>query len=172
MGCVARTVSLSCFVVKGYRRTCTTNGQRTSCKPERRGWLATPHEQPRPMRLRRSAARQRVSRRWLRNKRLNRAFSKKHAREWGLTRMRYAASEKLEIIRLFEESHLSARRTLAKLGIPLTTFYRWYGRCLRRGEAGLQDRPLKPNHVWNRVPFEVKRKIVGLALKETELSPR
>ena len=29
--------------------------------------------------------------------------------------MRYAASEKLEIIRLVEGSHLSARQTLAKL---------------------------------------------------------
>ena len=38
--------------------------------------------------------------------------------------MRYPASEKLEIIRLVEESHLSARLTLAKLGIPRTTFYR------------------------------------------------
>lgn len=32
--------------------------------------------------------------------------------------MRCPASEKLEIIRLVEESHLSARQTLAKLGIP------------------------------------------------------
>jgi len=32
--------------------------------------------------------------------------------------MRYPASEKLEIIRLVEESHLSARLTLAKLGNP------------------------------------------------------
>jgi len=32
--------------------------------------------------------------------------------------MRYLASEKLEIVRLVEESHLSARLTLAKLGIP------------------------------------------------------
>lgn len=32
--------------------------------------------------------------------------------------MRYAASEKLKIIRLVEESHLSARRILAKLGTP------------------------------------------------------
>ena len=31
--------------------------------------------------------------------------------DWGRPRMRYAASEKLEIIRLVEESHLSARRT-------------------------------------------------------------
>jgi DNA invertase Pin-like site-specific DNA recombinase len=41
--------------------------------------------------------------------------------------MRYAASEKLQIIRLVEGSHLSARLTLAMLGIPRTTFYRWYG---------------------------------------------
>ena len=53
--------------------------------------------------------------------------------------MRYAASEKLEIIRLVEEGHLPARQTLAKLGIHRTTFYRWYDRYLQRGEAGLQD---------------------------------
>jgi hypothetical protein len=40
--------------------------------------------------------------------------------------MRYPASEKLEIIRLVERSHLSVRRTLDKLGIAKTTFYRWY----------------------------------------------
>jgi len=86
--------------------------------------------------------------------------------------MRYPASEKLEIIRLVEESHLSARLTLAKLGIPRTTFYRWYDRYLQRGEAGLQDQSPKPKHVWNRVPDEVKRKVVDFALQETELSPR
>ena len=36
--------------------------------------------------------------------------------------MRYPASEKLEIIRLVEQSHLSARRTLQKLGRPHATF--------------------------------------------------
>jgi len=86
--------------------------------------------------------------------------------------MRYPASEKLEIIRLVEESHLSARLTLAKLGIPRTTFYRWYDRYLQRGEVGLQDQSPKPKHVWNRIPDEVRRKVVKLALEETELSPR
>ena len=38
--------------------------------------------------------------------------------------MRYSQSEKLEIIDLVEGSHLSARQTLDKLGIPRTTFYR------------------------------------------------
>ncbi|MCP4212352.1 MAG: IS3 family transposase [Halieaceae bacterium] len=101
-----------------------------------------------------------------------RLLKKKHDRRWGRPRMRYSASEKLEIIRLVEESHLSARLTLAKLGIPRTTFYRWYDRYLQRGAAGLKDQSPKPKHVWNRVPDEVKRKVVDFALKETELSPR
>ena len=40
--------------------------------------------------------------------------------------MRYPAAEKLEIIRLVEESRLPVRRTLERLGIPRATFYRWY----------------------------------------------
>ena len=43
---------------------------------------------------------------------------------------------------------------------------------MQRGEAGLQDRSPKPKHVWNRVPADVKRKVVDLALPQTELSPR
>jgi putative transposase len=42
--------------------------------------------------------------------------------------MRYSASEKAEIIQLVEQSHLPAKRTLDKLGIPRATFYRWYDR--------------------------------------------
>lgn len=67
---------------------------------------------------------------------------------------------------------MSARKTLAKLGIPRTTFYRWYDRYLQRGEAGLEDQSPKPGHVWNRIPDKVRRKVVKLALKETDLSPR
>src|SRR5213075_2194402 len=40
--------------------------------------------------------------------------------------MRYPASDKAEIIELVEQSHLPAKRTLDKLGIPRATFYRWY----------------------------------------------
>ncbi|NRB20514.1 MAG: helix-turn-helix domain-containing protein, partial [Rhodobacteraceae bacterium] len=47
-----------------------------------------------------------------------------------------------------------------------TTFYRWYDRYLQRGEAGLQDQSPKTKHVWNRIPDEVRRKVVKLALKE------
>ena len=86
--------------------------------------------------------------------------------------MRYSVSEKLEIIDLVEGSHLSARQTLAKLGIARTTFYRWYDRYLQRGDAGLKDQSPKPHRVWNRIPDDIRHKVVKLALKETELSPR
>ncbi len=54
--------------------------------------------------------------------------------------MRYPASEKREIIRLVERSHLPTKRTLTMLGVPRTTFYRWYDRyiaCLRRAKVRL-----------------------------------
>jgi len=54
--------------------------------------------------------------------------------------MRYPAAEKLEIIRLVERSALPVRRTLAKLGIPPATFYRWYDRRSGGGpEAGFAE---------------------------------
>lgn len=58
--------------------------------------------------------------------------------------MRYLTAEKLEIIRLVEQSHLPVRRTLAKIGIPPTTFYRWYNRSVEQGPEGLEDRPSWP----------------------------
>jgi putative transposase len=86
--------------------------------------------------------------------------------------MRYPASEKLEIIRLVEQSHLPACRTLDKLGIAKTTFYRWYDRYHALGTAGLEDRSSGPVRVWNRIPDDVCRQIVDLALEKPDLSPR
>ena len=59
--------------------------------------------------------------------------------------MRYAASEKLEIIRTVEASHLSARQTLATLGIPPSTYYRWYDRWSEGGLGALDDTALDKN---------------------------
>ena len=66
--------------------------------------------------------------------------------------MRYSASEKLEIIRLVEESALPVRRTLEKIGIPRATFYRWYDLYRADGPEALDNRPPKPDRVWNRIP--------------------
>ncbi len=86
--------------------------------------------------------------------------------------MRYPASEKLEIIRLVEEAHLPVRQTLEKIGIPRATFYRWYDLYQTGGPEALEDRSPRPSRVWNRIPDEVRERIVRLALDEPELSPR
>ena len=86
--------------------------------------------------------------------------------------MRYPAEEKLEIIRLVEGSHLSAKQTLDKLGIPRSTFYRWYDRYLEYGVDGLVDQAPMPTAIWSKVPDDVREQIVGLAKDKTDLSSR
>src|SRR3954462_1893147 len=86
--------------------------------------------------------------------------------------MRYPASEKLEIIRLVEQSHLPVRRTLEKLGIQPARFYRWYDRLQTGGVEALEDKASRPTRVWNRIPDAIREQIVQLALDEPELSPR
>ena len=86
--------------------------------------------------------------------------------------MKYPSAEKLEIIRLVEQSHLTVRRTLAKIGNSHATLYRWYDSFVEHGPEGLEDRPSRPSRVWNRIPDLVRKQIGGLALEEPELSPR
>jgi transposase InsO family protein len=86
--------------------------------------------------------------------------------------MRYPASEKLEIIRIVEQSHLPAHKTLGHLGIVPRTFYRWYDRYLEGGPEALADKSSRPNRVWNRIPQKVHDQIIELALERSELSPR
>src|SRR6202020_963088 len=97
---------------------------------------------------------------------------KKHDRGWGRRGMRYSPSDKTEIIGLGEQSPWPARWTLAKLGIPRSSFYRWYDRYQRGGPEALADRPSRSDRVWNRIPEGIRSQIVDLALDQPELSPR
>ena len=86
--------------------------------------------------------------------------------------MRYPVTEKLEIIRVVEQSALPVRRTLAHLGIPRATFYRWCEQVRAGGPEALADKPSRPDRVWDRIPNDMRGRIVDLALAEPELSPR
>jgi len=86
--------------------------------------------------------------------------------------MRYEASEKLEIIRTVETSHLPVRRTLDKIGIPKSTFYAWLDRYAAGDLDALEDRKPQPKRIWNRIPDEIRDKVIERALDEPELSPR
>jgi putative transposase len=86
--------------------------------------------------------------------------------------MKPSPSDRVEIIRLVEESHLPARRTLEILGIARSSFYRWYDRYQQGGPEALADRPSRPDRVWNRIPDVVRGQIIDMALDCPELSPR
>ena len=86
--------------------------------------------------------------------------------------MRYAAAEKLEIIRTVEDSALGMTRTLRQLDISKSTFYHWYDRYLPEGIEGLGDQKPTPHASWNKVPEDKRHALVEMALECSELSPR
>ncbi len=86
--------------------------------------------------------------------------------------MRYAAEEKLEIIKIVEQSKLPVRRALAQIGVSRPTFYRWYDLYVSGGPEALADRPSRPDRVWNRISDDIRASIINMALDRPELSPR
>jgi putative transposase len=86
--------------------------------------------------------------------------------------MRHSPSEKLEIIRIVEDSSLGVKRTLEELDINRSTFYDWYRRYVSQGAVGLEDRTDHRRQFWNAIPPWVKQKVVETALEHLEKSPR
>jgi putative transposase len=86
--------------------------------------------------------------------------------------MRYSQAERMEIVRLVEESELSVTQTLEELGVAQSTFYRWYRRYREAGYDGLADRQPGPRQFWNRIPVEVRERVVEVALGHPEQSSR
>jgi len=78
--------------------------------------------------------------------------------------MTYPASEKLEIIRTVDASHLPVRQTLAMLGIPSSTYYDCYARWSDGGLDALADRSPRPRSVWNRIPDDIRKAVAEFAL--------
>ena len=86
--------------------------------------------------------------------------------------MRRTASEKMEIIRLVEDSDLPVRETLRQLGVPRSTFYGWYQRYEAEGFEGLHDQKPAPRPRWNAIPKVIQDAVLDMALESTDLSPR
>lgn len=86
--------------------------------------------------------------------------------------MRFDASEKLEIIRLVEQSDLPVKLTLNQLNIPKSTFYDWYGRYRGKGFDGLQPQVDPERTQWNQIPEHEREEVVKEALEQPEKSPR
>lgn len=86
--------------------------------------------------------------------------------------MRYSQAEKMEIIRVIEESQMSVKRTLQELQVNRSSFYEWYRRYQTQGYDGLAVKPPHPRRFWNKIPDEEKEQVVAVALEHPEQSPR
>jgi len=86
--------------------------------------------------------------------------------------MRRSAGEKMEIIRIVQDSELGVKRTLEELGISRSTFYDWYKRYLDEGYEGLKPKESKRRSFWNKIPAQERKKVVETALEQENLSPR
>lgn len=65
-------------------------------------------------------------------------------------------------IALVEQWHLLAKRTLDKHGIPRATFYRWYDSYRIGGPEALNDQRSRPDRIGNRIPDDVREKIIDV----------
>ncbi len=86
--------------------------------------------------------------------------------------MRYTQSEKMQIIRLVEDSPVSIKQTLLELNVNRSTFYNWYRRYQEGGFDALINRYHPPRQFWNAVPPWEKQRVVETALEHPEKSPR
>jgi transposase-like protein len=86
--------------------------------------------------------------------------------------MRYSQSEKMQVIRLVEESPLSVKQTLRELNINRSTFYQCYRRYQEGGYDALVNRYRRPKQFWNAIPPWQKPRVVETALEYPEKLPR
>jgi len=86
--------------------------------------------------------------------------------------MRHSQSEKMEIIRIVENSKIGVKRTLDELSINRSTFYEWYRRYKEYGYDGLENRSHCPKQFWNAIPPWEAERVVETALELPDKSPR
>lgn len=86
--------------------------------------------------------------------------------------MRYTQAEKMEIIRMVENSDMSVKRTLEELDVNRGSFYQWYRRYKEYGYDGLATRKPQARRFWNKIPKVEAEQVVSIALAQPALSPR
>lgn len=80
--------------------------------------------------------------------------------------------QKLNILRHVESSELPVRQSLARLEVPVSTYYRWRSNFRRFGLEGLRDKCASKTKGWSRLLPEERETILDVAEEDTELSSR
>ena len=83
-----------------------------------------------------------------------------------------SAQEKVEVLRAVEAATLPVTEALARLDVPISTYYRWRRRFRLCGFEGLKDTSPYRGKVWNELLEEEREEILALALQEPDWSCR
>ena len=83
-----------------------------------------------------------------------------------------SVEKKLAILRAVECSSLPKAKALARLDVPVRTYYRWLRLFRLQGKMGLQDLSPHKGRVWNQILPEERQKILEVAMLWPEWSPR
>jgi RNA-directed DNA polymerase len=81
-------------------------------------------------------------------------------------------NRKQEVLELVRRAPVAKRRSLAALGLPRSSYYRWQRRWRAVGEVGLADRRPAPGTVWNKLRPQEEGAIHAEALRQPDRSPR
>ena len=80
--------------------------------------------------------------------------------------------QKLNILRHVESSGLPVRKALARLDVPVSTYYRWRRNFHRFGVEGLSDKSTSKGKGWNRLLPEERESILDVSRDEPQWSSR
>ena len=80
--------------------------------------------------------------------------------------------QKLNILRHVESSGLPVRKALARLDVPVSTYYRWRRNFHRFGVEGLSDKSTSKGKGWNRLLPEERETILDVSRDEPQWSCR
>ncbi len=82
------------------------------------------------------------------------------------------ADRKLNILRHVESCGLSVRDALARLDVPVSTYYRWRGNFRRFGLEGLRDKTVSRGKGWNQLLPAERETILEVADEMPDQSSR
>jgi transposase InsO family protein len=80
--------------------------------------------------------------------------------------------QKLNILRHVESAGLPVRQCLARLDVPVTTYYRWRRNFRRFGLEGLRDKSVSKGKGWNRLMPAERDTVLEVAREHPQWSSR
>ena len=165
-GCAARTAWPSSVGARASRRACMTAGRRSFSKPASAVWRvmlpgAATADEVKDRRQEARALKEVVAEQALERRRLKKAGSRMGETTYEISRRRDARA-----IQPVGAPHAGTDRRAQRHLLPLV-------RSLSEPVApeALEDRPSRPDRVWNRIPDGIRAKIIDQARAEPELSP-